>query len=226
MGMPSPRVVAIVAAYNEAARIRPVLEVLTHTPEINRIIVVDDGSSDGTAAVASAVSGVCVLRNEHNAGKAASLERGVRASNEPIIFFCDADLVGLTPHIVSEIVSPVARGEKDMCIGIRDNLSQKTFLPFALNSGERALRRELWELVPAFFKHRYRIEVGLNTAALFGSHGLGWQRFGYYQTFKESKYGLWRGFFLRVWMSCDVVVAYLYALFIIGMRGKPRTLHD
>ncbi len=64
---------ALIPAYNEAATIRDlVLRTLEFIPEV---IVVDDGSSDGTAAALAGLP-VTVLRNARNAGKAASLWRG------------------------------------------------------------------------------------------------------------------------------------------------------
>jgi len=64
----------VIPAYNEAATIRGVAErALDHIPSV---IVVDDGSSDGTAAALDGLP-VTLVRNPRNLGKAASLWRGM-----------------------------------------------------------------------------------------------------------------------------------------------------
>jgi glycosyltransferase involved in cell wall biosynthesis len=71
---PGGRVLALVAAFNEAARIRDVVrEASAHLP----VLVVDDGSSDATAAEAEA-AGASVLIQRPNQGKGAALRAGFR----------------------------------------------------------------------------------------------------------------------------------------------------
>ncbi len=208
-----PKVAAIVPAYNEAKRIANVLGVLLKTPIIDEIIVIDDGSSDETSQVVQRFSRVKLLRNKTNQGKAFSLQRGVQATKAKILFFCDADLVGLTPKIIKRIVSPVIEGKYDMFMGIRNNIMQKAVHLFALNSGERALTRDLWEKLPSVFKYRYRIEAGLNFTAKKYGKGYGYKQFNYYQTLKEKKYGILKGALLRWRLNLDVAIAYALIIF-------------
>jgi glycosyltransferase involved in cell wall biosynthesis len=80
-----PKIIALLPAHNEAARIAPVLQgVLAHLPAL----VVDDGSSDDTTAVAEA-AGAQVYRQHPNAGKGAALRAGFR---QAIQAGCDAVL--------------------------------------------------------------------------------------------------------------------------------------
>ena len=201
-------VAAIVPAYNEEEKLGDVLKALTKTKILSEIIVVDDCSTDKTQDIIKKFN-VTYIRNKKNKGKAASMNIGVKRSNSDIIFFCDADLTGLTPKIVEQIVLPVAKGECDMFIGIRNNIMQKSFLPFALNSGERALRRDIWDRLPNYYKHRYRVEVGLNYLIKRLGGKTKYKIFNYYQTLKERKYGIIKGTFLRWWMNMDVSMAFL-----------------
>jgi len=88
----------VVPAFNEAARIGPSLEkILAFLPgsfESSEVILVDDGSTDGTGdLVASRFAGrVRVLRQARRSGKGAAVRRGVLAATKPWVLFVDADL--------------------------------------------------------------------------------------------------------------------------------------
>ncbi len=189
------------------------LGVLTQAEFLSEIIVIDDGSTDNTEEVVSRFEEVKLLKNSTNQGKAQAMQQGVDNTDADILFFCDADLKGLTVEIIRQIIQPVAERKYDMYIGVRNNVMQKALTLFALNSGERAVRRELWNKLPEHFKYRYRIEAGLNFIARRRANGYGWQKFGYYQTLKEKKYGFLKGTILRWWMNIDVAYAYLLTIF-------------
>ncbi|HEX2627158.1 MAG TPA: glycosyltransferase family 2 protein, partial [Candidatus Limnocylindrales bacterium] len=72
------RLVALIPAHNESARIRAVVEGAKRSVAV---LVVDDGSSDDTAAVAEA-AGASVIRQSPNQGKGAALRAGFRAALE------------------------------------------------------------------------------------------------------------------------------------------------
>ncbi len=119
---------AIVPAYNEGDRIFNVLKILLKTSVLDEVIVIDDGSNDDTyKKVIEKFKGnnkLKVSKNNKNMGKAYSMDKGVKNSKGDIIFFCDADLNGLTSKIVEEIINPVKNKEFDMFIGIRKNKIQ------------------------------------------------------------------------------------------------------
>ena len=207
------KVSAIIPTYNEAERIGNVLNVLKKAKIFDEIIVVDDCSNDGTKGVIGNFRNVKYLRNKINMGKAYSMDRAVKNTKSEVIFFCDADLIGLTTKIVKEIVSPVIKGDVEMFVGLRNNFMQRAVHLFSVNSGERAMRRDVWESLPEYFKKRYRIEAGLNYYVKKYLGGFGYKIFDYSQTTKEKKYGFFRGTFLRWWMNFDVSLAYLRAIF-------------
>ena len=99
---------------------------------------------------------------------------------------------------------------------------QRAVKLFALNTGERALRREVWESVPKFFKHRYRIEAGLNYYAKYYGRGYAYCDMSYFQTLKEKKYGFFRGTYLRWRMNLDVLLAYI-AAYCVDLPIKTLT---
>jgi glycosyltransferase involved in cell wall biosynthesis len=90
----TPSLTVVVAAHNEApriaARMRDILD-QDYPPERLHVIVVDDGSNDGTAAAADIGDPrVHVLRLAENSGKAAALNAGVASANTELVVFTDA----------------------------------------------------------------------------------------------------------------------------------------
>ena len=104
-------VTAIVAAYNEERHIAECLESLraqTYAPL--EILVVDDGSTDGTVAVVEGFPDVRLLRRTHT-GKAHSVNAAAQAAQGEIILILDADLA-FDPGYVQALVEPIASGRE------------------------------------------------------------------------------------------------------------------
>ena len=207
--MTMDKIAAIIPAFNEAERIGEVLKAIVKSDIVDEVIVVDDGSIDDTESIVRGFEQVKYLRNNQNIGKAGSMAEGVNATDADIIFFCDADLIGINEEIIRKIIEPVKKGDYAMFIGLRSNFMQKGVHLFAINSGERAIRRVVWEKLPPYFKYKYRIEAGLNYYVQRYFGGFGYQRFDYSQPTKERKYGFIKGTVLRWGMNLDVSLAYL-----------------
>jgi hypothetical protein len=102
--------VILIPAFNEAANIGAVIERLRACGLAIPIVVVDDGSSDGTAAVARRL-GVEVVAHEHNCGYAFALQTGMRYADQhgfDYVVFLDAD----GQHDPSFIAALIARAEQ------------------------------------------------------------------------------------------------------------------
>ena len=219
------KVSAIIPSYNEGKRIANVLKVLVRTKVLDEIIVVDDGSVDDTEKIVKEFKGVKYFKNDINMGKGYSMDKGVKNSKGEIIFFCDADVIGLKSEIIMDTLRPVINNEVDMFISVRGNFMQRAVTLFGVNSGERALRRGVWEKLPDYYKHRYRIEAGLNSYVTKFGNGYGYKVFPYTQPIKEKKYGFFKGTFLRWKMNFDVLNAYLSCLFmsyLINLEKKKK----
>ena len=122
-----PPFTAVIPCYNEAARIggtlRSTLDYLAANAPESELIVVNDGSTDATAAIArEKLDGARIrtrlLENFPNRGKGAAVRSGLLAAREPIGLFSDADLstpITETP----KLIEPIANGEVDIAVGSR-----------------------------------------------------------------------------------------------------------
>jgi glycosyltransferase involved in cell wall biosynthesis len=133
------RFTCLIPAHDEAPRIGSVLAAVTGHPLIERVLVVDDGSRDGTAEVARA-SGAEVLVLPQNMGKTAALVQGIARVTTPGLVLIDADLVGLTAADVTRLVEPLRSGRAEVTVSLRGN-APLAWRAIGLDylSGERAM---------------------------------------------------------------------------------------
>src|SRR5688572_28192214 len=83
---------------------------------VRDVIVVDDGSTDGTADAAEA-AGARVVRRARGGSKALAMAAGVAETDAEALLFVDADCVGLTSGHLDAICAPFAEGRADMSLG-------------------------------------------------------------------------------------------------------------
>jgi glycosyltransferase involved in cell wall biosynthesis len=112
----------VIPAYNESDAIGEVIGVLRAAASWREIIVVDDGSTDGTGDCAAA-AGATVLRHPYNIGNGAAVKNGVRRATGDYILIVDADGQH-PPEDALRLVSKL--GEFDMVIGARSGATQAT----------------------------------------------------------------------------------------------------
>ncbi len=111
-------VFAVIPAYNEASRIRETVAGVR--PLVDGVIVVDDGSTDETAAVARSLA-VTVLRHAINRGQGAALRTGTDAAlrlGADVIVHVDADGQH-DPSLIPTLVLPIREGRADVVFGSR-----------------------------------------------------------------------------------------------------------
>ena len=115
------KVSCIIPAYNEEERIAGVLSVVVGHPLISEVIVVDDGSSDGTAAVVGGYPQARFIALKENGGKSHAVVEGIRSASGEFILLLDADLAGLNASDITKLVEPVTQGKADISISLRGN---------------------------------------------------------------------------------------------------------
>jgi glycosyltransferase involved in cell wall biosynthesis len=132
------------------------------------VIVVDDGSTDGTGDIAAA-HGARIVRRDGGGSKAHAMEAGVRATDAEAILFVDADLLGLRSHHLDAICKPFVEGRALMSIGTFDyGIWNPLVLRFPPTTGERVIPRWVFDAVPPQKLDGYTIEVMINEVVAEG----------------------------------------------------------
>ncbi|MRS13170.1 MAG: glycosyltransferase family 2 protein [Actinobacteria bacterium] len=174
--------VALIPAHNEAARINATVCATLGVASIDRVLVIDDASADGTADLAR-TAGAEVVELHRNLGKGGALQAGLdaMAGVADVLVLLDGDL-GETAAQAAALVAPVLAGEADMTIaslprppasggfglvkglarwGIRRLSGYESVAPL---SGQRALSRAAWNAATPFATG-YGVEVALTVRA-------------------------------------------------------------
>ena len=206
-GTSARAVSVIIPAYNEAghvaAQVRDVEKVMATTGWAYEILVVDDGSTDGTAQAAEQ-AGVRVLRRRINRGYGAALKSGVRAAQHPWILITDAD--GTYP--VEHIPEMLAVSEHNaMVVGARTGSSvkiqlarrpAKAFLRWLasylagrelpdINSGLRLMRKDLIQRYEHLLPDGFSFTTTITLASACNGHPVEYLPINYHARLGQSK---------------------------------------
>jgi glucosyl-3-phosphoglycerate synthase len=108
----SPSVSVIIPVLNEAGTIGRVVSRIRQDPNVLEVIVVDDGSIDGSAE-AAALAGAQVATSTL-LGKGASMEDGVGIARGDVVLFLDGDLLEFCEDLVTKMTAPIVDGDAEL----------------------------------------------------------------------------------------------------------------
>lgn len=152
------KTVVVIPAYNEAKRITDVVANVQRF--VKDVIVVDDGSRDGTFAAARRLDGVIVLRHRVNLGKGAALKTGseyARRIGADTLVYLDADGQH-RPEELPSLLVPIETKGVDIVFGVR-SIVEQTSMPFVARLGNlflSAATRTLFHISVADTQCGYR----------------------------------------------------------------------
>ncbi|MDO5611778.1 MAG: glycosyltransferase family 2 protein [Paracoccus sp. (in: a-proteobacteria)] len=191
------RLSCIIPAYNEGPRVASVAQIAATHPGVAETLIVDDGSTDDTAAQAASVPGTRLIRQPRNAGKTAALAAGLMQARGSHILLLDADLIGLTHDHLGALIAPVEQGRAQVAISLRGNAPALwRLIGLDYISGERVLPRALIEPhIPRLNSlPPFGFEVFLNSLIIRENLPLAVIRWPTVASpLKHHKHGLWRG---------------------------------
>ena len=205
----SASVAVLIPAFNEAATVAEVVKVAIQS-KIGRVLVVDDGSKDDTAWVATH-AGAEILKLKMNLGKAGAVFKGASFLNADILILIDADLTGLKAQHLIDLAQPLLDGAADMTRGDFKGGRWQTNASQAITpilNGQRAIWRDKLLAIPDLKTQGYGLEVTIAKVAQKEN----WRvqhvpLVGVSQVMKEEKEGRkgLKGFLLRLGMYKQII---------------------
>ena len=112
------RLTYIVPVYNEKNTVKTVIDRLMKLPVDKDIIVVDDGSTDGSREILRSLKGIKYIEHEKNMGKGAAVKTGIREIKDGIVIIQDADLE-LMPEETAGLAEKIKNINRDVVSGSR-----------------------------------------------------------------------------------------------------------
>lgn len=187
------RICALIPAYNEETRISRTIEALQSRREIDRIVVIDDGSTDRTAE--NARSAGAEVHTQTNRGKGAALTAAYLAArgDAEIYLLLDADLCASATESV-KLLTPILEGSAQMTVGVippdpafaesgesgglgvvvqlaRWGIKHHTGVTFSQPlSGQRAVLGAVLEDIGGHFANGFGVEVDLTIRVIRSGH--------------------------------------------------------
>ncbi|MEJ2295512.1 MAG: glycosyltransferase [Candidatus Lokiarchaeota archaeon] len=141
------KISCIISAFNEGPRIENVIRIVSNHHLIDKVIVVDDGSSDDTEQKAREFQNIEVIRHKKNKGKSCSMLDGCNSTHNDLVLFLDGDLTNINKNNINRLVKPLLNDSVDMTIALvtHDTRYNKiiNLVGNGAYSGQRAMKKDI-----------------------------------------------------------------------------------
>jgi glycosyltransferase involved in cell wall biosynthesis len=198
----------IIPARDEAPTVADNVAAARGCRYVREVIVVDDGSTDGTPDLAREAGAKVISRDGSTGSKAHAMDDGVASSDAEAILFVDADCTDLTAEHLDAICAPFVEGRAVMSLGAFDYGAfwNPMVLRWPPTTGERIIPRWVWEAIPPHKLDGYTIELRINeVVAERRLPTVARTMRGVYHRTKRDKHGHWEGVRRTVDMYRDLI---------------------
>ncbi|KKU98903.1 hypothetical protein A3H89_00365 [Candidatus Amesbacteria bacterium RIFCSPLOWO2_02_FULL_48_11] len=210
-----PTIDAVIPCFNESSTVASVITACINSQCFNKIITVDDASTDQSPSVLQTYSSqIQLIKHNQNLGKFAAVLTAIKNSKADLVFLLDADLINLTPQLLSQSIDAFNRHPIDMLIipfksGLLDFLTRKVHWN-EIQSGQRILRRHHFLKLKKYHRARFALETILNQQAILHQ----WKTQVFYPPqplipitpSKLKKHGLLKGLAEEVRMCREIIL--------------------
>lgn len=249
------QVSVVIPMYNEREAIGRELELITTTMQASgrsfEIIVVDDGSTDGSTEIVQAWEGVRLVRHLFNRGTGAARTTGLKEARGELVIMTDAD--GTYPNQdMPRLLNEMEQAQADMIIGARREEKgtlrwlrspAKTFIRLLamylthqhipdLNSGLRAFRRDVARRYLRYLPTTHSWVSTITLAMLNNGHLVIWSPIDYYPRIGKSTFHPIRDTYnyltlvVRAVMYFNPLRVFLPTSIVLFVLGMAKTLYD
>ena len=154
---------AVMPVFNEEKTVKRVVEVLVGNPQVDEVVVIDDGSSDDSLAILKKfATKIKLISIKKNKGKGWAVAKGLRKASGEIILLTDADLVNFNDDYIKKLLEPMGKNGVEVVVGC---LRKGKYVPapFARLTGERVYyKKDLLPHLKEMRATRFGLEIFLN----------------------------------------------------------------
>lgn len=216
------KVSIIIPAYNEEKSIGANLEILGNVDGIDEIIVVDDGSTDGTALIAGQYPYVRLVSHDKNRGKYQAVLSGVNEAKNDLILFYDADLTGMRSEYVEDLINEFSKSCKMVIMdkGSQSWIFRKLARSLPAQSGTRIMTKKDFYKIDFGKKRSFDLEPSISRYFIQHDLSIGFvEAAGSKDPRKSFKYSFFRGVYLDLRTVWQVSTCF-------GVLGLPKVISD
>lgn len=199
-------ITCIIPFFNERDQILNILDGVIKIKELDEILLVDDGSTDGSAEIVKKrYPKLTIIHNPKNTGKTEAIAMGLKKAKGTSILLLDADLQNFQYKEVEKAVLVVKNNPTIAMIILKRN-TKRLFRANTLISGERILqKKDLLEILVKYRPKGFQVELAINQYMMDNNKNVYWMPISAVNTSSIKKRGIMSGIQKIIGMHIDIV---------------------